>query len=94
MFEEGRWRIVDRPDIEKARPGRTGQGAVRETANGGRLSVLIAVRKEIMRLARNDYVWITSEKCRLYIHDLASRLGVPVKGSGWSKESRSFPNTM
>ena len=49
---------------------------------------------------RGDHLWILLERpllakdCRIYIHDLATRLGVPVKGSVWRRASRFFPGIM
>jgi hypothetical protein len=46
---------------------------------------------------RGGHLWIflaaplLAKKCRLYIHDLASRLGVPVKGSGLVEGIEIFP---
>ena len=46
---------------------------------------------------RGGHLWIflavplLARKCRLYIHDLASRLGVPVKGSGLVEGIEIFP---
>jgi hypothetical protein len=49
---------------------------------------------------RGGHLWILLETpllakdCRIYIHDLATRLGVPVKGSGWETASKYFPDIM
>jgi len=46
---------------------------------------------------RGGHLWILLETpllakdCRIYIHDLATRLGVPVKGSGWGDGIEIFP---
>jgi hypothetical protein len=46
---------------------------------------------------RGGHLWILLERpllakdCRIYIHDLASRLGVPVKGSGLEDGIEIFP---
>jgi hypothetical protein len=46
---------------------------------------------------RGGHLWIflavplLARKCRIYIHDLAQRLGVPVKGSGLAEGIEIFP---
>ena len=46
---------------------------------------------------RGGHLWIflavplLARKCRIYIHDLAQRLGVPVKGSGLAEGIEVFP---
>jgi hypothetical protein len=46
---------------------------------------------------RGGHLWILlatpllAKECRIYIHDLATRLGVPVKGSGWGDGIEVFP---
>ena len=46
---------------------------------------------------RGGHLWILLERpllakdCRIYIHDLATRLGVPVKGSGLAEGIEIFP---
>ena len=46
---------------------------------------------------RGGHLWIflatplLAKECRIYIHDLASRLGVPVKGSGLADGIEVFP---
>ena len=46
---------------------------------------------------RGGHLWIfltsplLAKECRIYIHDLASRLGVPVKGSGLAEGIEVFP---
>jgi hypothetical protein len=46
---------------------------------------------------RGGHLWILlatpllAKECRIYIHDLATRLGVPVKGSGWGEGIEVFP---
>ena len=48
---------------------------------------------------RGGHLWIflasplLARECRIYIHDLALRLGVPVKGAGLQMASRCFPST-
>ena len=46
---------------------------------------------------RGGHLWIflatplLAKECRIYIHDLALRLGVPVKGSGLAEGIEVFP---
>jgi len=47
--------------------------------------------------SRGGHLWVflavplLARKCRIYIHDLAGRLGVPVKGSGLAEGIEVFP---
>ena len=52
--------------------------ALEMSNRGGHLSIFLAIP-------------LLARECRIYIHDLASRLGVPVKGSGRAEGSEVFP---
>ena len=49
---------------------------------------------------RGGHLWILlaapllAKECRVYIHDLAGRLGLPVKGSGLADGIEVFPRLM
>ena len=54
------------------------------------------VQQALEMSKRGGHLWIflaprlLAEECRIYIHDLSLRLGVPINGAAWLRASRCF----